>query len=111
MAAQEVAQSVPCMTSKELWAEVCSSFRPEPYYVYFVGSENGLVKIGFAGDLDYRFSKLVCGSPVPLTMLAITPGGRPKEREYHQRFKQWRRHGEWFELSDEIKEEIERLAA
>lgn len=108
MAAQEVAQSVPDMTPQELWDKVCAEYVPEPH-VYFVGAPNGLVKIGFASDIDARFAKLVCASPVPLDILAITPGSRVKEREYHHRFKQWRRHGEWFEMSPDIEAEIARL--
>jgi hypothetical protein len=77
--------------------------------VYFLGADNGLVKIGFASNFRDRYSKLNCGSPLPLYPLAITHGGRVEEREYHERFKEWRRHGEWFELTDKLEEEIDRI--
>lgn len=78
-------------------------------YVYFLGAENGLVKIGFASDYSMRISQLCCSSPVPLFPLAATRGGRVEEREYHRRFKDYRQHGEWFFLTDEIEEEIDRI--
>lgn len=77
--------------------------------VYFIAADNGLVKIGFASDFRSRLGRLYNGSPVPLTPLAVVRGGRVEEREYHARFKLWRRHGEWFELTDELEEEIDRI--
>src|SRR6185437_7936604 len=96
MSAREVAQSVP------------ERFQSESV-VYFLGADNGLVKIGFASNWNERLGKLCCGSPVPLIALAIFRGGRSEEREYHLRFKKWRHHGEWFELTDELEEEIDRI--
>jgi hypothetical protein len=77
--------------------------------VYFIASPEGLVKIGFAKDFQDRLRRLICGCPVPLTPLAIFSGGRAEEREYHTRFAAWRRHGEWFELTDELEDEIDRI--
>jgi hypothetical protein len=77
--------------------------------VYFLGAENGLVKIGFASNFNDRFGRLCGGSPVALIPLAIVRGGRVEEREYHARFDQWRSHGEWFALTDELEEEIDRI--
>jgi hypothetical protein len=77
--------------------------------VYFMGADNGLVKIGFASNFQDRFSKLCCGSPVPLVPLAIVRGGRVEERAYHEHFRRWRHHAEWFYLTDEMEEEIDRI--
>jgi hypothetical protein len=77
--------------------------------VYFLGAENGLVKIGYASDFMRRLPKIALGSPLPLRPLAITPGGRVEERAYHARFKHLRRHGEWFELDQELEDEIDRI--
>jgi hypothetical protein len=79
--------------------------------VYFIGAENGLVKIGFAANFRERLGKLRCGSPVPLEVLAETNGGRLEERAYHSRFNKWRHHGEWFELVPEIQAEIDDINA
>jgi hypothetical protein len=78
-------------------------------YVYFLLAPNGLVKIGFASDYDERIRKLRTGSPLPLYPMAAVRGGRVEEREYHKRFKAARHHGEWFDLTDEIEAEIDRL--
>jgi len=82
---------------------------PSGRIVYFIAAENGLVKIGFASNWLDRLGKLCCGSPVPLTPLALIAGGRTEERDYHERFSAWRRHGEWFELTDEMEAEIDRI--
>jgi hypothetical protein len=77
--------------------------------VYFLGAENGLVKIGFSSDYLSRLSKLQNACPVSLLPLAVIPGGRVEERAYHARFKHLRRHGEWFELDQEMEDLIDRI--
>lgn len=78
--------------------------------IYFIGPEQGVVKIGFTNDLKQRLRRLQCGSPVPLYVLAAIEG-QPQtlEREYHERFKAAREHGEWFLRTIDVNEEIERL--
>jgi hypothetical protein len=78
-------------------------------YVYFLGAENGLVKIGFASNYNERMGKLSAGSPVPLIPLAAVRGGRGEENAYHARFKKWKHHREWYYLTDELEEEIDRI--
>jgi hypothetical protein len=46
--------------------------------------------------LTNRLRDVQAMSPVPLALLRLYPGGRPCERELHQRFASHRRHGEWF---------------
>jgi hypothetical protein len=78
--------------------------------IYFIGPEQGVVKIGFTNNLDVRLKRLQCGSPVPLYVLARIEG-QPQtlEREYHARFASAREHGEWFLRTIDVNEEIERL--
>lgn len=73
--------------------------------VYFIGAAD-MVKIGFTISISKRMTEISLMSPIPLTLLGSLVGGRKKEQELHIRFKQYRRRGEWFELSDEIKEFI-----
>ena len=80
-------------------------------YVYFIAGETGPVKIGVAVDPQKRLSGLQTSHPIPLAILAVTPGSVQVEREYHQRFAAHRVRGEWFTRAPEIVAEIERLAA
>jgi hypothetical protein len=49
------------------------------------------------------------GSPVRLSILALTTGARDVERSYHERFAAHRLHGEWFAPHPDILAEIDRL--
>lgn len=82
-----------------------------PGYVYFVGAEEGLIKIGFATKVKDRLASLQTGSPVRLMVLATRPGCITQETAYHQQFAAYRVHGEWFERSPAIMSEIESLNA
>lgn len=85
--------------------------REAPQYVYFIGGEVGAIKIGLAIDPKKRLQSLQCGSPIPLRILAVTPGDKKEEYLYHLRLRQHRLHGEWFERHPDVLSEIERLAA
>lgn len=80
-------------------------------YVYFIGGDTGLIKIGVAVDPERRLASLQCGSPIPLHVLACGPGSHKDEAILHARFAAHRQHGEWFKRSPEILAEIERLNA
>lgn len=84
---------------------------PKVIGIYFIGSEFGPIKIGISRDVARRLVTLQCGSPIPLRVLAVTNGGRDAEREYHQRFADFRLHSEWFSPAPEILAEITRLNA
>jgi hypothetical protein len=62
----------------------------------------GLLKIGIASNMNSRLCSMQGGSPVPLTLLATFPGNRGSERLLHRQFSSIRRHGEWFEFSQDI---------
>jgi hypothetical protein len=85
---------------------------PEGHIVYFVGGDDGPVKIGWTQQpIKERLKCIQNGSPVKLRVLAITPGRRIQEKFYHREFAQFRLHGEWFERSAEIEAEIQRLTS
>lgn len=77
--------------------------------VYFFQSETGLVKIGFTTDIKKRMQGLLHGSPVPLTLLGTVAGDAKLEAELHTEFSTLRRHGEWFELNESLRQRIEAI--
>lgn len=79
-------------------------------WVYFAQAEGSdRVKIGWALDPKLRLVTLQTGCPAPLKLLAITPGDRCIEAEYHREFAHLRIVGEWFRLGDELQDCIDDL--
>lgn len=71
--------------------------------VYFIrDAERPEVKIGYSYSPTTRMKALQCGHPRPLQLLGTIYGYRAEEAALHRKFKQYRLHGEWFQLSDEI---------
>ena len=64
-------------------------------YVVYAPSYQA-VKIGYAADVDKRIGELQCGCPEPLQKLVAFPGEREEEAAIHDRFSEYRIHGEWF---------------
>lgn len=85
-----------------------TAFRPAKpnERVYFVGGDDGPVKIGITTNSAQRLQHMQTGSPVELKVLAVVPAGRSLERAYHSYFERHRIRGEWFERSDQLAEEI-----
>jgi hypothetical protein len=77
---------------------------------YFIGGEDGLIKIGHSIDPTGRLRDIQACSPVELSILATRQGGEMRERAYHWQFSNFRRRGEWFERAPAILAEIERLS-
>lgn len=75
--------------------------------VYFVGNGNGQVKIGHSKEPLIRLAGLQTASPHKLELLAVVPGTEKVEAELHRKFATFRLSGEWFQLSDQLKLEIE----
>ena len=74
-------------------------------FVYAIGCELGLVKIGKANNPEMRLAALQTGSPVQLSILGIRQFDTPEqaiiaERELHTEFGAKRKHGEWFSLTE-----------
>jgi hypothetical protein len=83
----------------------------KPVDVYFIQAETGQIKIGVAEHVERRLNALRMCSPVPLKVLATTPGAQQEEFAYHRQFAAHRLHGEWFSPAPEILAEIDRLNA
>lgn len=79
--------------------------------VYFIGSNDGPVKIGIAANPQARLSNLQTGHHEKLRIFAICDGGAEQEKAYHKRFAAHRLSGEWFARCPEIEAEIARLNA
>lgn len=78
-------------------------------WIYFIrGKEGGPVKIGVANDPKKRLADLQRTCPVELEIIGSRPGDTFAERELHDRFADFRVHGEWFEPSPVILAEAER---
>ncbi len=76
---------------------------------YFIqGETTGLIKIGrCTGPAIERLKQLQMASPDRLTLLGEIKANI--EKSLHAHFSTYRRHGEWFEPSDEIKKFISSL--
>jgi len=69
--------------------------------VLYIIECQGFYKIGVASDIEARLAQLSTGNPFPLTVETIYKfeNSDPVERAIHQRYKEQRKRGEWFELS------------
>ena len=70
------------------------------YFVEAVGLD--LIKIGYALDLEKRFTNLMTSSPAALSLLGVLPGGPRREMEIHDQLAAHRAHGEWFRKVPEV---------
>lgn len=71
--------------------------QPQPC-VYFVGAEDGFVKIGWTSrPVEHRLSDLQTGSPIVIRVLGCIEGPRSMEAFAHQVGALGRKHGEWFD--------------
>ena len=77
-------------------------------FVYFI-SGGGLIKIGVTINPKQRLSALQIGSPLPLCLLAVMPGGPSLEADLHKRFQGLRVHGEWFHPDSLLTDFIEQF--
>lgn len=69
--------------------------------VYFARAGDW-VKIGHTDDVATRISDLQTACPLTIRVLAIAPGGRAQEREFHRRLRAHRERGEWYRLCPEL---------
>ncbi|MEV5204173.1 GIY-YIG nuclease family protein [Streptomyces sp. NPDC053720] len=68
--------------------------------VYVVGAEGlASVKIGTSSNPELRLTRMQTGLPLKLSLLATFPGGRALEKALHGHFGEYRRRGEWFDLT------------
>ena len=79
--------------------------------LYFIGADEGPIKIGVSQNVEKRLKQLQTAHPHRLRILAVLVGGALREGDYHARFAEHRLEGEWFERAPAILAEIERLLA
>jgi len=72
--------------------------------IYLVAHLNQFVKIGFTKNINKRLSQLQVSSPVKLEVLHLIEGNVSLEKELHQKFKDFRTSGEWFNYDSSILE-------
>lgn len=81
-------------------------------FVYFIVDwQRRVVKIGVSQSPQKRLKDLQTSNPHPLELAAIVPGGFALERELHERYTAYRLSGEWFQLTQEIMDQIESFKA
>lgn len=91
--------------TNRLAAALPPSARATPTSIYFVQTgvyDDDPVKIGMADSVSARLAQLQTGSPWPLRLLGVVPGGAVEERDLHRRFAHLRLRGEWFEGAPEL---------
>jgi hypothetical protein len=78
--------------------------------IYFIRAVNsGTIKIGVSNDPRRRLESMQTGSPEPLELLGVLPGGVDEERRLHRRFSAFRIHGEWFRGDETLAKAIDEL--
>jgi len=83
---------------------------PKWGYCYFMGGDEGPIKIGYSTQLAQRLSCIRNQNGLlRIRLLAKLTGGRERESYYHHKFKEHRFSGEWFERHPDILAEIDRL--
>jgi len=77
--------------------------------IYFIHATNDdRIKIGVSDNPVARLRQLRTGasSQKPYIMRAVLPGGRKREREFHELFHKYHSHGEWYNPGDELQDFI-----
>jgi len=86
-------------------------FKLDEPCIYFIGPDDGPIKIGLSNAPLERLACFQIGSPVTLKIHALTKGDFAAEQAYHARFAAHRLHGEWFNPHPDILAAIDRLRA
>jgi len=97
-----------------------------PYVIYGILSPlHNLIKIGYTNNIKLRINSFIGQSPVKLKLeflieiivkdylppVHFARKVNDLEKKIHKLFEKHRRHGEWFEYSDEIKDYVARFLA
>lgn len=79
-------------------------------YIYLVECQ-GFRKIGIAGDVESRMASLQTGNPFPLCLEGCYgfENAEIVEKAVHQKFAEFRKRGEWFDLHKENVEEFRHI--
>lgn len=71
---------------EELGTRAMQEFQDGRSYVYFVGGDVGLIKIGQTSAPLCRLATFNLGSPIELRFLLLIDGGKKEEKKYHAKF-------------------------
>lgn len=82
-----------------------------PTYVYFIGGDEGPIKIGRSNFVERRLVALQTGAWTKLRVLAKIDERMLSERTMHNKFKAHRLQGEWFVRHPDILEKIDTINA
>lgn len=74
--------------------------------VYFIAQNNSMIKIGFSKNIPKRINSLKTASPFPLILLGYVEGDMLEEKRIQEMFSKYHIQLEWFKVSDEILEYI-----
>jgi hypothetical protein len=77
--------------------------------VYFIGTADRRVKIGWSYNPQARLQSLQVASPLQLRLLRTIRGGPRQEQMLHEFYADERLHGEWFTASDRMVRFIARI--
>lgn len=86
-------------------------------YVYFISANTQnwqRVKIGYAKDVEARLAEMQIGSPLKLNLMhklkcVSLENAKALETSLHKRFDEYAVAGEWFSLSQPLREFIEAI--
>jgi len=79
-------------------------------YIYFLRTEKR-VKIGFSKNPFIRAGGIKTSCSEEIVSMVAVKGTRANEAKLHQRFKAYRKHGEWFIAAAPVIREMTRLAS
>lgn len=81
-------------------------------YIYFiVDYDKKEVKIGYSKHPQQRLKEIKTSNPGKLILAKVIPGTRMDERKYHKVFCHSKLRREWFTLSPDIEEFLNRKVA
>lgn len=98
-------KSATCMSADTELTPACSPPVPATW-IYFIRSGDA-VKIGFATNVDARFSSIQTSNPNKIELLAKFPGSTEDEYKTHMMFRHLHIRGEWFRDDAAIREYIQ----
>jgi hypothetical protein len=75
-------------------------------FLYFI-SQDDVLKIGRTKDVKSRLNGLQSGNPKRLTLVGAIPNNGFREAFWHACFAPWRRSGEWFSYTPDLKKAVE----
>ena len=76
--------------------------------IYFIRAENNTLKIGTTYSVIKRLKAIQMCCPYKLEVIGVIYGGYVLEKQIHKDLEAFKTHGEWFELTDEVKEYLKK---